>query len=79
MKKNPLFEMMKDSILGALAGLVTGFILGSAINLVSVLLYPGFSGVPGAPMLFPGAFLGMGFGTVIGGILGGFVAIKKMK
>jgi hypothetical protein len=79
MKKNPLFEMMKDSVLGALGGLVTGFVLGSLINLVSVLLYPNFSGVSGAQLLFPGAFLGMGFGTVIGGILGGFVAIKKMK
>lgn len=73
MMKHSLFvSVLRDAIGGAVAGLIAGLILGLAIKFISMILLP-FDG-EGPDMLAP--FLGMGFGTLVGSILGGLAALK---
>lgn len=78
MKKleHPFIMMVFYALLGALIGLVTGFIFGLIIYGIATFLYEKdiLQG------MYPVAtFLGMGCGTVLGAILGGFVGIRKIK
>jgi len=62
------------SLSSAVVGLVSGFLLGYLIYGVGYLLYPQDIS---EGLYYVAPFLGMAFGSVIGAILGGVVAIKK--
>ncbi len=73
-----LFHALLLGIFGAFLGMVTGLIFGLAIAAVSQLL-AGVYNVDVAnqvPLNF-GAFVGMGAGTLVGGILGALIGKKK--
>lgn len=75
-KHNALVKLMAYSLISAVVGLLSGFLLGYVIYGVSLLFYP--------PQISEGIyygapFLGMAFGTAIGAVLGGIVAIKKVS
>ena len=71
-KRSLFLSVLRDAIGGAVAGLVAGLILGLAIKFISLILLP--IGDEGPNMLAP--FLGMGFGTLVGSILGGLAALR---
>lgn len=76
MKKNhdALIRLVSYSLISAVAGLIGGFLLGYLIYGVGYVFYPHDI----TRSLYYGApFLGMSFGTAIGAVLGGVVAIKK--
>lgn len=66
-------NVLRDAVGGAIAGLIAGLILGLAIKYISIILLP-FDG-EGPDMLAP--FMGMGFGTLVGAILGGLAGLKS--
>lgn len=69
-----LLKLMAYSLVSAVVGLISGFVLGYLIYGMSLIFYP--SEISEGIYYFA-PFLGMGFGTVIGAVLGGIVAIKK--
>ena len=69
---NPFIRMASYAILGAFLGLIVGLVLGIIIGFITDLT---FSGSEGPQDL--ASFLGMGFGSLIVAILGGFVGLKK--
>lgn len=75
-KHDSLLKLMAYALISAVVGLISGFLLGNLIYGISFVFYPEeiSEGIYyGAP------FLGMGFGTAIGAVLGGIVAIKKVS
>ncbi len=72
-KSSSLLNVLRDAVGGAVAGLIAGLILGLAIKFISIILLP-FDG-EGPDMLAP--FMGMGFGTLVGAILGGLAGLKN--
>lgn len=72
-KSSSFLNVLRDAVGGAIAGLIAGLILGLAIKYISIILLP-FEG-EGPDMLAP--FLGMGFGTLVGAILGGLAGLKN--
>lgn len=70
---SPFLNMLRDAVGGAVAGLIAGLIFGIAIKLISMILLP-LEG-EGPDVLAP--FLGMGFGTLIGAVLGGMAGLKN--
>jgi len=71
-----LVRLMIYSLISALVGLISGFLLGYIIYGVGFLFYPEDMR---EGLYYVAPFLGMAFGTVIGAILGGIVAIKKVS
>ncbi len=75
-KHDSLLKLMAYALISAVVGLVSGFLLGYLIYGIGFLFYPEEI----SEGLYYGApFLGMSFGTVIGAVLGGLVAIKKVS
>lgn len=72
---NPFVQMAMHAFAGALLGLVAGLVLGLVIQWISFFVLSGELAGDGPWQVAP--FLGMGFGSVIGALLGGFVGIKK--
>ncbi len=72
---NDFIHMITTSLLGALTGLFAGLMLGLLIQGITLVL-PGSSMMEDGPQLIA-PFLGMGFGTLVGAILGGMLALKK--
>lgn len=67
-------NVLRDAVGGAVAGLIAGLILGLAIRFISLVLFPiDFEGGP--QIMTP--FMGMGFGTLVGAILGGLAGLKN--
>lgn len=71
---NPFVQMTAHAFAGALLGLIGGLVLGLVIQGISNFMIPTDLG-DGPWQVAP--FLGMGFGSVIGALLGGLVGIKK--
>lgn len=67
--------MSAHALAGALLGLVTGLVFGLLIQLITSFL-PSFNEMGDGPHQIA-AFLGMGFGTLVGALLGGVVGLKK--
>lgn len=69
---NRLNSVIIKALIGALAGLISGLGFGLLIWVITVLI--------GSSLNIPpreiAAFLGMGFGTLAGGIFGGLVGLK---
>lgn len=66
-------NMLRDAVGGAVAGLIAGLIFGLAIKFIGMIVTPG--GSIGPESLAP--FLGMGFGTLVGAVLGGLAGLKN--
>jgi fructose-specific phosphotransferase system IIC component len=66
--------MSTHALLGALLGLIAGLVFGVIIQYINtyVTLAPDSDG---PHVIAP--FLGMGFGTLVGAILGGLVGLKQ--
>ncbi|NQV90526.1 hypothetical protein HQ487_03925 [Candidatus Uhrbacteria bacterium] len=73
-QENDFLNMLRDAVGGAVAGLITGLVLGIAIQFISYIVLP-IEFRDGPQVIAP--FLGMGFGTLVGAILGGMVSLKK--
>ncbi|KKW30898.1 MAG: hypothetical protein UY72_C0001G0010 [Candidatus Uhrbacteria bacterium GW2011_GWD2_52_7] len=73
--QNPFVQMAAHAIAGSLLGLVAGLVLGLIIQGISGLLLP-FEDIGDGPWQVA-PFLGMGFGTFLGAILGGLVGMKR--
>ena len=71
MKK--LINVIKSSLVGAFAGLITGLAFGLLIWFITFLVSSSLEIPPRALA----AFLGMGFGTLAGAIFGGIVGLKE--
>jgi len=71
---DPFIRMAANAFMGAIFGLVGGLVLGLVIQYVSTFLIPANLG-DGPWQVAP--FLGMGFGSAIGAMLGGLVGIRK--
>lgn len=71
---NPLIRMAANAFTGAVFGFIGGLILGFIIQYTSLFLIP--AGFEDGPWQVA-TFLGMGFGSVIGATLGGFVGMRK--
>lgn len=71
---NPLIRMAASAFAGAMLGLIGGLILGFIIQYISSFLIP--TDLEDGPWQVA-TFLGMGFGSTIGAMLGGFVGIRK--
>lgn len=70
---DPFIQMTINSLAGAVIGMMVGLILGLIIQKLEGYISP----IEGEGPAMISSFLGMGFGTVIGSILGGIVGIKK--
>ncbi|MBI4592077.1 hypothetical protein HY733_01365 [Candidatus Uhrbacteria bacterium] len=73
-KFSPFLNMLRDAIGGAVAGLIAGLILGVVIKYISIIIEPDMF-KEGPQVIAP--FLGMGLGTLVGAILGGFAGMKE--
>jgi uncharacterized membrane protein len=73
--KHAFIEMVKSSLLGAIIGLIAGLLLGLIIQAISSVTLPLSMMMSGPQVMAP--FLGMGFGTIVGALLGGAVSMKK--
>ena len=71
---SPFLNMLRDAVGGAIAGLIAGLILGLAIKYISIIILPDVF-EEGPQVIAP--FLGMGLGTLVGAILGGFAGLKN--
>jgi len=71
---NSLIRMAANALTGAVLGLIGGLVLGFIIQYVSSFLIP--AGFEDGPWQVA-TFLGMGFGSAIGALLGGFVGMRK--
>jgi len=71
---SPFLNMLRDSVGGAIAGLIAGLILGLAIKYITLIVLPEM--FEGGPEVFA-PFMGMGLGTLVGAILGGFAGLKQ--
>lgn len=71
---DPFIRMTMYAFTGAALGLVGGLVLGFIIQFISSFLISENLG-DGPWQVAP--FLGMGFGSVIGAVLGGLVGIRK--
>jgi len=76
LKNNNFICMVVDGLLGAVIGLVSGFLLGWVMYGVGRLFYSEDMMV-GMYYSFP--LVGMAFGTLIGSVMGSIVGIKKTK
>ena len=74
--KNPFLRMVVLALIGALLGLVSGFILGWIMYGLGIMFYEPDMRMG---MYYTAPFLGMAFGTLAGAVLGGIVGIKKVK
>lgn len=66
--------MASNAMAGALLGLFAGLLIGIFIRFIGG-MFPPFASQEGPHQIAP--FLGMGFGTVIGALLGGMVGLKN--
>ena len=71
---SPFLNMLRDAVGGAIAGLIAGLILGVAIKYITLIILP--TEFQGGPETFA-PFMGMGLGTLVGAILGGFAGLKN--
>lgn len=72
---HPFLKMLIGALAGAIIGIVFGLALSLIIVYINQSLYSGAE-MPPLDQGF-GTFLGMGFGAVIGAILGGAVMNRK--
>jgi len=73
---NISYRGIKGALLGLLSGLLLGLLIWGILQLVDF-VFPvesSFSTMPPSTI----AFLGMGFGAIIGGIFGACVCLKQM-
>lgn len=73
--KDPFLRVIVHGFLGALAGLIAGLILGMLIAWLGNTFADIGEGVDDVYEI--ALFLGMGFGSVIGGLFGGTVGLRK--
>lgn len=72
---DPFIRMTAHALAGGFLGLVAGLLFGLLIQLITSFL-PVFSMMEEGPhQIAP--FLGMGFGSLVGALLGGAVGLKK--
>lgn len=71
---DPFAPVMHHGIGGAVYGLIAGLVLGLGIQGIMMFLMG-----PGGDLEFPqvAPFLGMGFGSLIGAVLGGIAGLKE--
>lgn len=84
LENRPFTRMTAHSLMGAVSGMVFGFLFAMLIafiaNKVGVYTAPAVPTYPTSTDVMPynfAAFLGMGFGTLVGAIMGGVSANKK--
>lgn len=72
--KHPLVTLATYGVLGAVIGILSGFVLSFLIRgLMWLVLEPGFDNEVFQVI----HMLGMGVGAAVGGIMGGIVGMKK--
>jgi hypothetical protein len=69
-----LVNIIKKALISALVGLFSGLFLGLVIWAITLLVSSSDFQMPPREVA---AFLGMGFGTVLGAIFGGIVGLKE--
>lgn len=75
-KKTSLFEsVIKKALFASIVGLFVGLALGMVIWSIVHLL----ATKPDGPPRELAAFLGMGFGTVLGAVFGGIIGMKEVS
>ncbi len=72
---NSFVQMAVHAIIGSLLGLTAGLVIGFIIMYIGGLIPPFTDASEGPHQIAP--FLGMGFGSVIGALLGGLVGTKR--
>jgi uncharacterized membrane protein len=74
--KDPFIRMSAHALAGAALGLVAGLIFGLIIQYISVQFIPSELATDDGPWAVA-SFLGMGFGTLVGALMGGFSGLKR--
>ena len=79
--KDPFVRMAAHALLGAVLGVFAGFLLSFLIQVLYKSAFPGdyvaMLKNDGPVGIIP--FFGMGFGAVMGGLLGGVVGIRRKE
>lgn len=76
--KDPFFQMVVQSLFGALLGLVAGFVFGWIMYGVGSLFYYTDEQFR-MGVYYTAPFLGMGAGTLVGAIMGAMISIRKKQ